>query len=263
MPDFANKGPIALGRGLESQHRLAPSELELVKRHIDQPLEALGGVKVYLAKNSYLSLGAGRGLMPERAGNPDFRGVIGIVFEPKPAQRAAAQIPDDAVAVAPPPKRDEQPRDSDNDGIFDHDDSCIEIMEDYDGVDDEDGCPDYNRIIEKETEIVTLQPIEFEFDKDVLRDSAYPILDEVVNALHNNPAITLIEVEGHTDERGTIEYNLALGQRRADAVRDYMTSLGLAATRLRTVSYGEERPAQAGTGETAWGKNRRAEFKVE
>ena len=65
-------------------------------------------------------------------------------------------------------------------------------------------------------------------------------------------------VEGHADERGTRDYNLALGERRANAAKNYLVSLGVAASRLRTVSYGEERPADTGSNEAAWAKNRRA-----
>ena len=70
-------------------------------------------------------------------------------------------------------------------------------------------------------------------------------------------------IEGHCDERGTIEYNLELGAKRAKAVLDYVASLGVDAGRMRTISYGEERPVDPGHDETAWGKNRRAEFTLE
>jgi peptidoglycan-associated lipoprotein len=69
-------------------------------------------------------------------------------------------------------------------------------------------------------------------------------------------------VEGHTDERGTTEYNLALGERRATAVKSYLTSLGIEAGRLVTISYGKERPADSGHSEAAWAMNRRVEFKA-
>ena len=71
------------------------------------------------------------------------------------------------------------------------------------------------------------------------------------------------EAEGHCDERGTIEYNLALGERRASSVRDYLTSLGVARNRIRVITYGEERPVDPGHTEAAWSKNRRAQFVAE
>lgn len=262
----------ALPVGIAAAYGLVPDKIDLVAEVFGavplgetdgyQPLEALGGVKVYLAKSSYLSLGAGRGLMPDRAGNPDFRGVIGIVFEPKPAQRAAAHVPDTRVAVAPPKSRDDEPLDNDNDGIFNHEDSCIDEMEDFDGVEDEDGCPELDRVVETETEIVTLQPIEFEFDKDVLRDSAYPILDEVVQALRNNPAITLVEIEGHTDEQGDAAYNLDLSRRRAATVMRYLVDNGIDKSRLTSQGYGESRPIDPRHTQEAYKVNRRVAFSI-
>jgi len=71
-----------------------------------------------------------------------------------------------------------------------------------------------------------------------------------------------IEVQGHCDERGTTEYNMALGERRASAVRSYLTSNGIAGSRIKTVSYGKERPLSQGSDEGSWSQNRRAEFKV-
>jgi len=70
-------------------------------------------------------------------------------------------------------------------------------------------------------------------------------------------------VEGHCDERGTVEYNLALGQKRAEAVKDYLLKLGIDAGRIRTISYGKEVPVESGKSEEAWAKNRRAHFKID
>jgi len=262
----------ALPVGIAAAYGVVPEKVELVaevfgavplgKTDGYQPLEALGGVKVYLAKSSYLSLGAGRGLLPDRAGNPDFRAVIGIVFEPKPAQRAAARIPDDLVAEIPPKPADDLPLDSDNDGIFDKDDKCIDVMENYNGIEDDDGCPERKHIVETETAIVTLQPIEFEFDKDVLRDSAYPILDEVVQALQDNPGITLVEVEGHTDEQGNDAYNLELSTRRAATVMRYLIAHGIDSLRLTSEGYGERRPVDSHHTQDAYKVNRRVAFSI-
>jgi outer membrane protein OmpA-like peptidoglycan-associated protein len=262
----------ALPVGIAAAYALVPDKIELVAEMFGavpigetagyQPLEALGGVKVYLAKNSYLSLGAGRGLLPDRAGNPDFRGVIGIVFEPKPAQRIAAHIPDDVVAVGPPKPQDDLPLDSDNDGIFDKDDHCIDVMENYNGIEDDDGCPERKHIIESTTDIVTLEPIEFEFDKDVLRDSAYPILDEVVDALKLNSSITLVEVEGHTDEQGNDAYNLDLSKRRAATVMRYLVDHGIDKLRLTSEGYGETKPVDRRHSQDAYKTNRRVAFSI-
>ena len=99
----------------------------------------------------------------------------------------------------------------------------------------------------------------FDFDKYNLRDEAKDVLRKNAGLLKQNQELKL-RIEGHCDERGTVEYNLALGEKRAKAVRDYLTSLGIDAGRLEVVSYGKERPAVNGNGEDAWSLNRRAEF---
>ena len=107
-----------------------------------------------------------------------------------------------------------------------------------------------------------LKTIYFGYDKDELTDAARATLRQNANWLKANPQWNVV-LQGHCDERGTIEYNLALGQRRANSVRSYMASLGVDASRIRTVSYGEERPVDNGHNEAAWAKNRRAETQVE
>ena len=97
----------------------------------------------------------------------------------------------------------------------------------------------------------------FGFDSAELSGKAQATLDRQAAFLNVNPALVVI-VEGHADERGTREYNLALGDRRATAVRDYLLAKGLNSARIRTVSYGKERPAVSGSNEDAWEKNRRA-----
>ena len=97
----------------------------------------------------------------------------------------------------------------------------------------------------------------FGFDSSELAGEAQATLDRQAAFLNVNPTLVVI-IEGHADERGTREYNLALGDRRAVAVRDYLLAKGLNAARVRTVSYGKERPAVSGSNEEAWAKNRRA-----
>ena len=99
----------------------------------------------------------------------------------------------------------------------------------------------------------------FEFDSSSLTEDARAQVDANIQALlGNNDSVSL---EGHTDERGTREYNLALGERRANAVRDYMVANGLPSYRVETISYGEENPVAYGSGETNWQQNRRVELK--
>ena len=101
--------------------------------------------------------------------------------------------------------------------------------------------------------------IYFEFDRSDLLPEAQAILQEKANFLKGNPKGSVI-IEGHCDERGTNEYNLALGDRRAEAAKAYLINLGVPAARMETVSYGEERPVDTGSNEAAYAKNRRAHF---
>ncbi len=101
--------------------------------------------------------------------------------------------------------------------------------------------------------------IHFDFDKSFIRNDAKPTLSQVAEYLKKNPGANL-QIEGHCDERGTSEYNMALGQRRADSTKKYLVNLGVAGSRLSTITYGEERPADPGHNEAAWAKNRRAVF---
>ncbi len=102
-----------------------------------------------------------------------------------------------------------------------------------------------------------LVPVFFEFDSYALTASARAALDRNAKVLREAPEAT-ITIEGHCDERGTVEYNQALGERRAQAVRDYLAAAGIAGSRIAVVSYGKERPFDEGQGEAAWAKNRRA-----
>lgn len=104
-----------------------------------------------------------------------------------------------------------------------------------------------------------LKPVHFDFDKYDLQAEAIRTLGGNAAAIKEHNQFN-VRVEGHCDERGTVEYNLALGEKRARAARDYLVSLGVEARRLRVVSYGKERPADARHNETAWAMNRRAEF---
>lgn len=101
--------------------------------------------------------------------------------------------------------------------------------------------------------------IHFDYDKSFIREDAKPVLEKVGDHLKDNPSATLV-IEGHCDERGTPEYNLALGERRAISAKDYLVSLGVPSSAITTVSFGEEKPADPGHGEEAWAKNRRAHF---
>jgi len=106
----------------------------------------------------------------------------------------------------------------------------------------------------------TQRVVYFDFDSFAIRDEFKPVIEGHARALAGNRTRKVV-IEGHTDERGGREYNLALGQKRAEAVLRSMTLLGAADAQLEAVSYGKERPAASGSDEAAWAKNRRAELK--
>ncbi len=104
--------------------------------------------------------------------------------------------------------------------------------------------------------------IYFDFDQYLLTDAAKRQLAINADLLKGAPSVK-VQIEGHCDERGSDEYNLALGEKRALATKDYLTSLGVAASRMNIISYGEELPLDPANTEAAWAKNRRAEFKAQ
>ena len=104
-----------------------------------------------------------------------------------------------------------------------------------------------------------LEDVFFDYDKHNLRGDARAALENNAQMLLADPAIGMT-LEGHCDERGTVEYNLALGERRAQSVKDYLTEFGIDASRLMTVSYGEERPFALGHNDSSWSQNRRVHF---
>ncbi len=106
-----------------------------------------------------------------------------------------------------------------------------------------------------------LEDVNFDFDRSDIRPYARKILAENADWLREHRRVK-VQIEGHCDERGTVEYNLALGQRRATSIRKYLVALGVRPERLFTISYGEEQPVDPGHSEQAWAKNRRAHFKI-
>ena len=101
--------------------------------------------------------------------------------------------------------------------------------------------------------------IYFDYDQDTLREDALSDLLKVSRLMKENPKYTLL-VEGHADERGTREYNLALSERRAKAVEDFLSASGVSSFNVEVVGYGEEKPVDNGSNESAWSQNRRAEL---
>lgn len=116
-------------------------------------------------------------------------------------------------------------------------------------------------VVDTETpaEMPSFAPVFFAFDDYTLSADAQETLNRVHEFLVNVPNV-VVQVEGHADNRGSIEYNLALGERRAQAVKNYLIQLGVDSSRLPTISYGEERPVAEGNNEASWAQNRRAAF---
>lgn len=105
------------------------------------------------------------------------------------------------------------------------------------------------------------EDIHFDYDSALLTPQAQEILREKASYMKENPGTNVI-IEGHCDERGTNEYNLALGEQRAKMTQEFLVALGVSASRIKTVSYGEERPLDRSNTEQAWAKNRRAHFVI-
>ncbi|MDY6825023.1 MAG: peptidoglycan-associated lipoprotein Pal [Thermodesulfobacteriota bacterium] len=115
---------------------------------------------------------------------------------------------------------------------------------------------------EKARQMFENENIHFEFDKSTLTPEAQEILRRKATFLLNNPDKSIV-IEGHCDERGTGEYNLALGDRRAKSAKDFLVDMGVEPSRLSTISYGEEQPLDPRSTPAAWAKNRRAHFEIQ
>ena len=137
--------------------------------------------------------------------------------------------------------------------IIEQDEENLSAIEDPHGV--------FSRSLEELKLDSPLKDIYFGFDSALLSDQSREILEEHARILSHYPGLTIL-IEGHCDERGTVEYNLALGDRRANAIFHYLITLGTESTRLKTISYGKEFPLDSSSNETAWGNNRRGHFEI-
>ena len=137
--------------------------------------------------------------------------------------------------------------------LTERDEESLRSMTDPDDI--------YTRSLEDINAQSPLDDIQFDFDSAALTDQARAILGRHAEWLGGYSDVTLL-IEGHCDERGTVGYNLALGERRANAAYSYLMSLGIVATRLKTISYGKEFPFDPNHTEEAWGRNRRAHFEL-
>ncbi len=155
--------------------------------------------------------------------------------------------------------------DTDKDGIPDTTDKCPNRPETFNGIDDEDGCPEAGpQLVEiGKEEIKILQRVEFETGSDKIKGAvSFSVLDAVAGALKANPQIFRLECSGHTDNMGNADFNKELSQKRANAVKAYIESKGVAASRLQAAGYGQEKPIADNKTNAGKAKNRRVEFKI-
>ena len=152
--------------------------------------------------------------------------------------------------------------DNDRDDIMDAMDQCPNEAEVYNNVDDEDGCPDVGRVELDKEEIRILDKVHFDVNKAIIKKESYALLDDVAAVLQRFPNITLVQIQGHTDDQGSDSYNLRLSEARAKAVGMYIVSKGVNASRLVPRGYGETQPIEAGTSDEARAANRRVQFVI-
>jgi OmpA-OmpF porin, OOP family len=159
---------------------------------------------------------------------------------------------------------DEDP-DADHDGIPDVDDHCPAAKETINGVDDDDGCPDSGdpRVVYRDGTFVILDTIRFEHGSSVVKSGTHSLLNQVALTMKANPQVKHIRVEGHTDDTGPRDVNMRLSHERAVAVQRYLVERGVSPKRLRVRSFGPDRPLETGTDDEARAKNRRVDFIVE
>ncbi|WP_437598362.1 OmpA family protein [Sorangium sp. So ce590] len=152
--------------------------------------------------------------------------------------------------------------DNDRDGIPDVVDKCPNEPETFNGLEDEDGCPDKGSVVIEENNIVILEKIQFATGSAEILPESFGIVQAVAETLKHHPEFSLIEVQGHADERSADAYNLKLTQARADAVAAALVQRGVNKNAVRSMGYGEYCPLDPAHNAAAWEKNRRVEFKV-
>jgi len=169
------------------------------------------------------------------------------------------KCPDTPGVASDDPARHGCPPDTDGDGIFDPKDACPKTPGLPNADPKKNGCP---RVIVTEKEILILQKVEFDFDRATIKPVSDPLLDDVANTLKKHKEILLVEVQGHTDNKGGKFYNKALSGRRADAVRKALIQRGVEAARLRSKGYGQDKPIASNDTEEGRATNRRVQFEI-
>ncbi len=198
--------------------------------------------------------------------------LLAIACSGNPEPELVEPAPQPQAPPPPPPPDDSAQREAAASRICDRAQSAMEtgdyatarqlleqVVRDYPGTSCAESAPGQ---IERATTLEALtERIHFDFNLAAISDEAAAVLQRKADALRAHPDVRLT-IEGHCDERGSLEYNLALGMRRAQAALQYLTSLGLDGSRFRVVTFGEERPLSRGSNESAWRQNRRGEFEM-
>ena len=262
------------------------------------PVEVLFALRWQVSGPWALEAGAGFGVT-RGYGTPGVREFLGLAWAPLPPARVVASsntdvsVEEDVPPPEPPPPP--PPKDSDGDGLPDERDACPNEAEDVDGVQDEDGCPDPDRdgdgILDaddkcpdqpevmngvddtdgcpdqglfelKEDRIVLEERVLFDTERARVKSRGKRILKAVVVLWNQHPEYDHMIVEGHTDERGSDEYNQNLGQLRAERVKKALVEQGFPEDKIEIVNFGRSRPVDTSGTEAAWQKNRRSEFVI-
>jgi OOP family OmpA-OmpF porin len=238
----------------------------------ERPLEAFPYLKVNPTREWEIFGGPGIGLLPGY-GVPTYRGFVGVRFTPTRHDRDGDGVSDDQDRCPDQPEDRDRfedadgcpDNDDDSDGIPDAQDQCPMDKETINGFEDEDGCPDEGpaKVVVEEGRISILETVQFEKDSATIDQDSYSILDQVALTMKANKQIEKVRIEGHTDDTGPREHNLALSRARAAAVRTYLINRGVDGGRLSSEGFGPDRPLKKGTGDSARASNRRVEFIVE
>lgn len=186
---------------------------------------------------------------------PDIAGIAAFKGCPDTDKDGITDAEDACPSVAGLPALKGCP-DKDGDGITDAEDKCPEVA----GIAANKGCPEIKEEV-KQLFTQALQGIQFESGKEVIRPISFPILDNVVKVMNENPAYLLM-IDGHTDNVGKSDFNQELSQKRADAVKNYLASKGIAANRLTATGYGDQQPVDDNNTAAGRAKNRRVAFTV-
>jgi outer membrane protein OmpA-like peptidoglycan-associated protein len=195
---------------------------------------------------------------------PSVPGVAALGGCPDQDGDGVTDLEDACPALAGPKTPYDGCPDTDGDGFTDDKDKCPTEAETVNNVDDDDGCPDQGKVLVslQSDKIEILDKVFFDSGKATIQSKSFALLDQVVTVLRTHRELKKVRVEGHTDDAGPDDKNLALSQARADAVRAYLVERGIAAERLEAIGYGSTRPAAAGKGSKAREANRRVEFVI-